>query len=196
MDTVTKLEKEGKKGSYIDGIRKSVLSWLRFNQIQFKYRIKVNGAKISSVTTKTPEPIEVLQILAAAPLRTKILITLIGYSGLRLESLGNLHGTDGIRLGDFPQLVLEPEPHFTSTPAQILVRPTISKAGHQYFSFVNKKGTELILTHIKERIASETVSKDSPLIRAYGMKSTKGEFVGTPNISWQIKRAITRPGYD
>jgi hypothetical protein len=45
LDTVTKLEKEGKKGSYIDGIRKEIISWLRFNEIELKNRARINGAK-------------------------------------------------------------------------------------------------------------------------------------------------------
>jgi hypothetical protein len=196
-DTVTKLEKEGKKGSYIDGIRKSVVSWLRFNEIAFKDRIKIDGAKVSSVTTKTPDPSEVLQILAAAPLRTKVAISLVAYSGLRLETLGDLHGTNGLTLGDFPQLVLKSEIRFTENPAQVLVRNRLSKAGHQYFSLLNGKASECIVASLRERVAKgEKLSVDTPLIRAFGMKRTGGEFVGTPNISWEIKRAITRAGFN
>jgi len=196
-DTVTNLQERGNKGSYIDGIRKAVVSWLRFNEIVLKDRVKVEGARDSNVFTKTPEPLEVMQIYAAAPLRTKVAIALMAYSGLRPESLGDMHGTDGLRLGDFPQLVLEPEPHFESNPTQVIVRSSLSKAGHQYFSLLNGKGTDSIVAYLKERKGKgETLSKETPLMQVFGMKQTEGEFVGTANISWQIKRAITRAGFD
>jgi hypothetical protein len=85
-DTITKLERKGNKGSYIDGIRKAVLSWLRFNGIVLPTRVLVKDAKRNHVTTKMPEPSEVLETLAAATVRTKVSVSLVAYSGLRLES--------------------------------------------------------------------------------------------------------------
>jgi len=43
MDTVSLLESQGKAGSFIAGIMKSVKSWLSFNGISIKQKIKVKG---------------------------------------------------------------------------------------------------------------------------------------------------------
>jgi len=46
-------------------------------------------------------------------------------------------GSDGLRLKDLPELSLYPEPKFLTTPARVVVRPSLSKVDHQYFSFLN-----------------------------------------------------------
>lgn len=124
---------------------------------------------------------------------------IVAYAGLRLESLGNFDGSDGLKLMDFPELELDPEPHFTKYPARVIVRKHLSKAGHQYFSFINEKLGNLIVQYLSERkkTKGEVLTPDTPLIRAFGMKNNGVEkpFLGTPNVSWEMKRAIVRAGY-
>lgn len=61
----------------------------------------------------------------------------MAFSGLRPQSLGNYIGTDGIRLGDFVETEVNEEGiTFTKTPAMLVVRRGLSKARHQYFTFV------------------------------------------------------------
>jgi len=96
----------------------------------------------------------------------RISIALMAFSGLRPESLGNYEGTDGIRLGDFLDAqITEGGIEFTKTPAQLVIRKSLSKARHQCFTFV----PEQILTYIKEYVegrikGKEQINKDSNLL--------------------------------
>jgi hypothetical protein len=44
-------------------------------------------------------------------------------------------------------------------------------------------------------LEGEVLTKDSPLIKAFGMKKNGGEFVQTQNISYEIRNAIRTAGY-
>lgn len=113
----------------------------------------------------------------------------MAYCGPRPEIFGNYKGTDGLRLNDFPDLILEPHPFFKTYPARIVIRKTLSKQGHQYFSLVIDSVGQLIAQYLEERISKgETLSPESPLIPNDGYETRN--FVGTDNIRWQITRAI------
>ncbi len=197
-DTVTKLESENKAPDYIQGIVKGVKSWLRHNEIELKRKIKVkdSGTAVTLAKERVPKPSEIDQILAAGDLRAKVSIALICYGGLRLQSLGNYSGTDGLRLGDFPDLELNSNPHFTEIPARVIVRRELSKARHQYFTYLNEKGCSFVIDYLKERIGrGEKLTKESPLIKATERKQGSG-FVTTANIGDEIRRAIRRAGFN
>lgn len=69
-----------------------------------------------------------------------------------MESVGNYEGTDGLRIGDLPELRIAPpggeaevNVTFARVPTMVVVRAELGKAGHQYFSFSRLKhaGTSL-----------------------------------------------------
>lgn len=192
LDTIRKMEKESYDSSYIKGMKTSVTSWLRFGGIHLEYNgtIKIKD-DINPTTVRTPEVHEVREIFAASPLRGMCSVALISWAGLRLESLGNSDGTDGLRLKDFPELNIQ-ELRFETIPARVTVRAPLSKAGHQYFSFLPRKGTDVIISYLKDRVEKkkEILNPDTALIKAFGNKIKPGEFVGTPYISWEISRVI------
>ena len=207
LDNVTRLQRKGKAGSYISGIVKSVKSWLEFNDITIEQKIKIKDAN-KALTLKNQEavtPQKIDAVLASGDYRSKIECSLIGYSGLRLESLGNDNATDGILLGDLPELDLEAL-KFVAIPATIVVREPISKAGHQYFSFLNQRTCNFIVSYLMYRKAElgERLRKESPLIKATGRKKQSklvpenmrnSDFIETRTVSDEIRRCIRKAGY-
>ena len=86
VDTITKLETKGKPngekyaGSYLGSIKKAVISWLGFNEIEFKQQIKIRGEKESNLKSKIPEPKEVEEVIAAAQkLKVKVICSIMAY---------------------------------------------------------------------------------------------------------------------
>ena len=206
LDNVTSLEKQVYAGSYIMGMTKAVKSWLRFNEIKFEQSIDVKDPKDTPTIAneRVPIPSEIDSILANGDWRAKTESALIAYSGVRLESLGNDNATDGLILNDLPDLDLT-KLEFTVIPARIVVRKVISKAGHQYFSFMNEKACKFIIEYLKYRKSSgEKLSKQSPLIRATGRKldskyvpedKRNSPFVCTTTVSSELRNIIRRAGY-
>ncbi len=73
---------------------------------------------------------------------------------LRPEVLGNHDGTDGLRMRDLPDVVIHRGvAKCIRTPNQITLRGELSKAGHQYFTFLTKSGTEKLLAYLNDRLA-------------------------------------------
>ena len=206
LDNVTNLEKQDYAGSYIMGITKAVKSWLKQNEIKFEQSINVKDPKGTPTLAneRVPIPSEVDAILANGDWRAKTECSLIAYSGVRLESLGNDNATDGIVLNDLPDLDLA-KLEFTVIPARIVVRKSISKAGHQYFSFMNERACKFIIEYLKYRKSlGEKLSKQSPLIRATGRKLVSkyvpedkrdSPFVCTSTVSGELRNIIRKAGY-
>ncbi|MGC8663924.1 MAG: site-specific integrase, partial [Thermoplasmata archaeon] len=134
MDFVRSLEKQGKAGSYIVRFKKTLKSWLNFNDIEIKFDVKIKGEyetpKIAN--ERVPSKEELSRIIRKASSRVRVAIALMAFSGLRPESLGNYDGTDGIRLGDLKELNLDTL-EFEKSPTILIVRSSLSKAKHQYF---------------------------------------------------------------
>jgi hypothetical protein len=79
-------------------------------------------------------------------LRAKAAAALIAFSGLRPESLGEAEGEDELMIQDIPEMVIDHSGavKFSRTPPLLIVRPSLSKAGHQYFSFLLAEGCEYL----------------------------------------------------
>ena len=68
---------------------------------------------------------------------------MVAHSGLRLEVLGNYEGSEGLRIKDFPELEVTGETvEFKKIPMLIRIRSSLSKKGHQYFTFLGIEGCE------------------------------------------------------
>lgn len=122
-DHVTKMEKEGKAPGYIINVLKAVKSWLSFNGIQLKRRIKVSNSTSTPTieNERVPTHEELRTILLHADERTKVAISLMAFSGLRPMSLGNALATDGLRIGDLPDLRIENgKVTFSKIPAMVV----------------------------------------------------------------------------
>lgn len=128
-------------------------------------------------------------------------MSLVGKAGLRPEVLGNHNSTDGLMIKDLPDLVINGLATFTSKPSRIVVRKTLSKTHHEYFTFLTNFGAKRLLAYLNDRLISgESLLPESPVIvpfskyvRFSGENEGK-KFVETITIRKDIQNAM-RPRF-
>ena len=208
MDFIDKSEEKKRAPQYVECFKKAVKSWMEFNEIELKRKIKIRN--IESTPTleneRIPTKDELNQILAYADERTKVTIALISQSGLRPESIGNYTGTDGLRIQDLPEMIIKgKEVAFTRMPTMIMVRNSLSKAGHKYFTFMTKQGCDFIKAYLEKRMAEgEALDESSALVAIKKGREKAGKrkdsinyglpFIQTGNIGDSIREAM-RPRF-
>ncbi|OWP55371.1 MAG: integrase [Cuniculiplasma sp. C_DKE] len=196
-DFVRKLEKEGKAGSYIARFKKVILSWLKFNDIRLQLTVNISGENETPtiVNERVPSKEELARILRKATSRGRVAIAIMAFSGLRPESLGDYEGTDGLRLGDLKELKLSDEIQFDKVPATVMVKSKLSKARHQYFSFIGEEGTTYIREYLEERRKEgEDLTYESPLLQFDVRGTKKNAFLRTTLVTRDIREAIEQAG--
>ncbi len=196
-DFVRKLEKEGKAGSYIARFKKVILSWLKFNDIRLQLTVNIAGENETPtiVNERVPSKEELARILRKATSRGRVAIAIMAFSGLRPESLGDYEGTDGLRLGDLKELKLSDEIQFDKIPATVMVRSKLSKARHQYFSFIGEEGSTYIREYLEERRKQgEELTYESPLLQFDVRGVKKNAFLRTTLVTRDIREAIEQAG--
>jgi hypothetical protein len=204
QDHITMMEEKNKSPGYIESIVTAIKSWLRHFDIEIRRRMKINGVDSTPTLEKerVPDGKELAEILDRTSLRTAIEISLIAKAGLRPQVLGNHDGTDGLVLGDIPDLVIENgKARCISSPIQIVVRRTISKARHQYFTFLTEGGTRKLVAYLNDRLANgEKLGSDSAVIapdtsyNVYRGANQGKKFLPTRRISKDI-RDVLRPRF-
>jgi len=207
QDHITKMESEGRSPGYIEGVLKGVKSWLAHNEIELRRRIKIanRGATPSIEDERVPEKNELKTIFMYGDERTRAAACLVAQAGLRLQVIGNEQGSDGLTIGDLPELkVCEDHVEFIRIPTIVIVRAKLSKAGHKYFTFLPQEGCEYVLAYLNKRLASgETFTAKAPLIatkpgyegRGYNSKrNIESQFMSTRNVSRILRQAI-RPRF-
>lgn len=210
LDMVTQLEAEKKSGSYIANNVKPVKNWLSFNGINLNQRIKI--ARRNELVTvgdeRVPTQEELYKIFSAGSLRAKAAAALIAFGGLRPEVLGDAEGLDGLMMQDIPEMVIDHSGavQFARIPAIVLVRPSLSKAGHQFFTFLPGEGCDFLKQYIewRARKGEAVIAKSSVItqdwwkgneewVRQSG-RAPKG-FLRTVNLCDAIRRPIRRAGF-
>jgi hypothetical protein len=178
-----------------------VASWLKDNEVELgtgKGKVKLPKIGNSTPTLEdemSPSP-EQLDMFFRGPssVQVKVSGALIAFSGGRLEVQGNDLGTDGLRLKDFPELVVDNEKktvNFTHIPTIVVVRKELSKAGHQYLTMMPEQSCDLVKLHLENRMRDgEKLAPESPLIQS---RKTR-EFLTTDEISEELKRWLERAG--
>ncbi len=204
LDTVSAMEREGHAGSYVECIVKSVKSWLVFNHVELVGKIRIRGTEETPtlVDEQVPTQGELNSILNAALLREKVAIIMIATMGGRLEVLGNSDGSDGMRVRDLPEMVLDRVAGtvaFQKIPTMVSVRASLSKAKHQYFSFLCEEGCNYLREYLEKRMRDgETLGADSPiLLRSQHWQEErfrKNQFITTTKISNLIREVLRRAG--
>jgi site-specific recombinase XerD len=197
IDFVRKLEKEGKAGSYIARFKKVILSWLKFNDIRLQLTVNISGENETPtiVNERVPSKEELARILRKATSRGRVAIAIMAFSGLRPESLGDYEGADGLRLGDLKELKLSDEIRFDRIPATVMVKSKLSKARHQYFSFIGEEGTTYIREYLEERRKQgEELTYESPLLQFDVRGVKKNAFLRTTLVTRDIREAIEQAG--
>ncbi|PMB76221.1 MAG: hypothetical protein C0177_07260, partial [Fervidicoccus fontis] len=117
-----------------------IKSWLRYHNITLTRRIKIKNSTATPTieNEQVPSQDELARILRASLPRIKVAIALIAFAGLRPQSIGNHDGTDGLMLKDLPELRIDGgKLVFEKIPTMVVVRATLSKARHKYFTFLS-----------------------------------------------------------
>ena len=196
-DFVRKMEKEGKAGSYIARFKKVILSWLKFNDIRLQLTVNISGENETPTIAneRVPSKEELARILRKATSRGRVAIAIMAFAGLRPESLGDYEGTDGLRLGDLKDLHLSDEIRFEKVPATVMVKSKLSKARHQYFSFIGEEGATYIKEYLEERRKQgEELTYESPLLQFDVRGVRKNAFLRTTLVTRDIREAIEQAG--
>ena len=193
MDFVRKLEKRGKAGSYIARFKRALRSWAKFNGVEVKLDVNIEGEGESPTTIneRVPTKEELSRILRKATSRGKVAVSLMAYAGFRPESLGNYEGTDGLRLGDIKELEIGRDVKFSKVPIKVEVKNRLSKARHRYFSFIGEEGVTYIKEYLEERKKQgEKLTEESPLLQFDPRGIRKNKFLRTTLITRDIRDAI------
>jgi hypothetical protein len=204
QDHITWMEKQNSAPGYIESTVTAIKSWLRHFDIEIKRRIKINESDSTPTLERerVPNETEISEIFNRASLRTATEMSLIAKAGLRPQVLGNHDGTDGLVMRDISEIVIEDgKAMCVSIPPRITVRRTLSKARHQYYTFLTENGTRKLLAYLNERLAiGEKIGPDSAVIapdRSYNVyrgKNAGKKFLPTRRISRDIREAF-RPRF-
>jgi site-specific recombinase XerD len=129
--------------------------------------------------------------------RTRVSCSLVAFSGLRIQMLGNYRGTDGLKVMDFPEMVVSNgEVEFEAVPTLVVVRLAISKVGHQYLTFLGEEGCNYLKEYLEERMRTgEKIGRDLPIITPRAA-SLRGKHISTINIGDIIRQAIRKAGFE
>jgi integrase len=208
LDFVTQQEKEGKAPTYIENYLKTVNSWLKYNDHKPITKIKLgNRNKRPTIEDeRIPNKDELKQILNYADERGRTSISLISFSGLRPETLGNSRGTDGLQIRDLPELEInKSEVSFTSVPTMVVVRHELSKAKHKYHTFLGPEGCEYLKAYLEKRLVDGEKIEPNTAVITYksgyaetgyrGESSRESMHLTTKTITKEIRDAM-RPKYD
>jgi hypothetical protein len=133
-------------------------------------------------------------------LRTALIIAFENQSGVRPEVLGNVTGEDGLKMRNLPDIaIVGGRATSIRNPPMVVIPRRLSKAGHEYFTFITPTTTKLLLAYINERILSgESLGPDSPVIAPSKHCRFRGEeekpFLTTVSIRKCVME-VTRPRF-
>jgi hypothetical protein len=204
LDHISWMESQGKAPQYIKGTITAAKSWLYHFDVYVRKRIKI--ANVDSTPTlekeKVPEGEELAELFSRANLRAGAIMSLLAKSGLRPEVLGNHNATDGLMIKDLPDLVIKDGlATFANKPPRVVVRKTLSKTNHEYFTFMTDLGSKRLLAYFNDRLVSgEELTSESPVIAPFARYvRNRGEnkgrrFVETITVRHDIHKAM-RPRF-
>lgn len=196
LDFVSMMEKKGHAGSYIQSTLKAVKSWLAHNRVELKGKIKVKGAQDTPTLRdeRVPTKQELKKIFLSGNKKARVSSVLVAHSGLRIKTLGNYRGEDGLRIKDLPEMMVEGDSiNFKQIPTIVTVRRELSKTRHQYFTFLTEEGCEYLKDYLEDRIREgETITSESSIITP---KLRMKPFIRAVNIGDNIRGAIRGAGF-
>src|SRR2546428_3499166 len=195
-DLVSAMEDAGLTGGYIESTLKALRSWLSFNGVPWELKIKVKGAQAtpSLDNERVPTQEELRRIFLAASPRERVAAALLAHAGLRIESLGNYRGNDGLRLGDLPDVVVKGKTlTFRKVPLEVVVRPQLSKSDRRYFTFLGPEAAGYLKAYLEGRLRDgEKLTGESDVIAPTWSKKA---FLTSINVGDAIRKAIRAAGF-
>ena len=203
-DTITTMEKNGNAPQYIKAIITSVKSWLEHYDIEVRRNLRISNpdATPTLADERVPDATEITELFDRASLRSGAIMSLIAKAGLRPEVVGNFDASDGLMVKDLPELeIIGGTARFGKVPAKIVVRKTLSKARHNYFTFITESGTKKLVAYLNQRISEgEVLDSESPLIAplskyyTFRGKNEGKKFLSTARIEADVRKAM-RPRF-
>ena len=191
-----RLESQGYKRETINNYFKALRSWLGYNDIDLRRRVKLR--RTESKREKVPSPDDVALILRGAGARQAVCVGCVAYGGLRTEVLGQPRIYDGLKLGAFPDLDLD-SLEFKQVPALVFIRRSLSKIGLPYRTFIPEPACKYITDYLQLRRdkLEEVLTEESPLVAVRvgwnnkGFRSASGNLhVRSKTISQDIRTSI------
>jgi len=196
LDYVSFMERREHAGSYIESALKAVKSWLSHNGKEVRRGIKIKGARDtpSLKDERVPTQDELKRIFLSGDKKARVACVIVAHTGCRIETLGNYKGNDGLKIKDLPEIeVNNDNVDFKQKPALLIVRKELSKAGHQYFTFLSEEGCEYVKDYLDERIREgEDLDAESALITP---KLKMKPFIRAGNVGDTIREAIRAAGF-
>lgn len=197
-DHITMMEEQGYSPGYTEDHVKAIKSWLGHFDVQIVRRLKIRNPDSTPTLQdeRVPNAREITEVFARTSLRSSVMVSLMAKSGLRPEVLGNHDGTDGLRMRDLPDVVIHlGTAKCARMPCQVVVRPGLSKARHQYFTFLTASGTRMLLAYLNDRLAhGDPLHGDAPVIAPVsGYESSRGKYRPSPFLQTrQISKTIRK----
>lgn len=154
---------------------------------------------------RVPMPEELLQILGYADERGRCSIAFMAFAGLRPQVLGDEAGTGGLEVRDLPEMRVEGgRVTFSKIPTKVMVRSTLSKAKHRYFTFLTSEGCDILRAYLERRLAlGEELTPESAIIAVKpghevsgfrGLGDHDRGHIVTSTVTYEIRKAM-RPRF-
>lgn len=211
FDLIRTGETQKKTGSNIFSLVKGVKSWFDFNEIYVKKRIFVQGKddNVRYAEEVTPSKEELDKIFRAGNLRARAATSLMAFCGFRDQVLGDVQGTDGLRVNDIPDLKIKDNKiEWTQIPAMVKVRRNLSKKKFTYFTFIPGQACGFLQEYLEWRVSElgEKLTPESAIItgsphnRSVNKKSAWhkeiGQNITTTNVGDLIRKPTRATGLD
>lgn len=185
---------------YVEAI-KSYLKWHR-RQIMRPLSIPGGDDNPNAEGQTIPDQEKLGKFFDACDQRTSVMGGLEAFAGLRPGVLGKLDGSDGLRLGDFPELVITAtDVSFTKVPTVVKVRKELSKTRKAYLTFLGPQGCEYLLGYLRSRMApdeklgpGETLGPQSGALTHEERRRKDGKVLRRGNIQDSIRIRMRRVG--
>jgi len=193
LDFVTSEEKRGSSGPYIAHTVAVARAWLKFCGLATTPRVKIRDS--DHVKEETPLTREQLRaVFNAASPKERVACILMAHAGLRPEVLGNYTGDEGLRLRDLREFELKDGVvEFSKVPTMVVVPSTLSKAGHQYPTFLGEEGCRVLKDYLDARLkAGEPLGPESSVVKP---ERAKKPFIRTINIGDAVRHALRAAGF-
>ena len=203
VNFVRMMEKGDYEGSYIARFKRVLNSFCTWKGMKGVMQgIKIKDANLSKTVANESPPTqeEVAMMLRRGPIRTRAMIALAAFSGIRPEVMGNVDGSDGLRIGDIKDLkIKDNEVVFEKLPAVIVVRPQLSKTRKRYLTLIPPEGAKYITDYLNWRKKRGGVlDENSLVIRADDRANylQHGGILTTNIIRKRLKETIVAAGFE
>ena len=191
----------GHMPGYVNRFPKVLRSYLDHHDVVLRkvYVGDTDATLVEDEPLLTPEDIR--NIMTTASPRGQVVVAFIAWGGLRPEVLGNHDASDGVVIGDLPDIELKDgKVLITNHPVLVVVRRELSKVRKKYLTFLTGEGAVALENYLAYRAGNgEVLTEDSPIIRPDGKGYTRrgrpaamrgSLFIETSAITKEVRRTL------